>query len=157
MDNRPRRKNSKNQSSPEQDFIEAFFRGLWQVISFVFKRGKSGPGKGHANARLAEIRTHWEDVELHVLQPATQSLAISEADKLLDASLEAIGISGGSMGERLKAAEAWFPAELYQRIWQAHKLRNALAHEVGATVGSREAQEAVGALREALYRLKVLS
>jgi hypothetical protein len=149
-----RRKQS--QSTPEQDFVEAFFRGIGQIISFLFKGAGRGANSGERNARFTELRDHWQDVELHLLQPDTAALAVGEADKILDAAFQAIGISGQSMGERLKAATGWLPNELYQRVWDAHKLRNSLAHEIGVSVAPQEAQRAVSAIREALYHLKIL-
>jgi len=85
------------------------------------------------------------------------ALSVSEADKLIDAAFLTMGFSGQSMGERLKASEKWFPADLYQEIWQAHKLRNTLAHEVGVVASQSEAKQAVGSIRKALYHLKILN
>lgn len=96
-------------------------------------------------------------VERHLLQETTKGLAVTEADKLLDASLQVRGLAGESMAERLKAAQSLFSPSLYQEIWEAHKLRNSLAHEVGATVTSSQALKAVQTIRQALYHLNIFS
>ncbi|MGH7196573.1 MAG: hypothetical protein ACREGJ_02280 [Candidatus Saccharimonadales bacterium] len=58
---------------------------------------------------------------------AAWQLAVLEADKLLDHALKAKGITGETMGERLKSARQIFRNN--DAIWYAHKLRNRLAHE----------------------------
>ena len=139
------------QSSPEQVFVETIIKGLGQLFRLLFRRKQTVD-----SAALAKIRVHWSDVEAHLAQESTRALAVSEADKLLDAALQVHKVAGSTMGERLKSAENLFSHSLYQRIWDAHKLRNHLAHEMGATVSAAEAQQAVGAFREAMGNLGVL-
>lgn len=56
--------------------------------------------------------------------------AVVEADKLLDLVLMGV-VSGKSLGERLKNANNIVrDKSLYNRIWEAHKLRNKLVHEM---------------------------
>lgn len=155
--NQPRR-TRKNDPVPEQVIIESFFSGLGQIIAWVFKRLTQGKApRTNRQAELAGLQEHWENVELHVMQDATRALAVSEGDKILDSAFKIIGLPGESMGDRLKAAESKFSPDLYQQIWQAHKLRNTLAHEIGAKVSAQEAQAAITTFRQALYQLGVLS
>ena len=139
------------QSSPEQVFVETVIKGIGQLFNLLFGR-KSAID----SAAITKIRANWSEVEAHVAQESTRALAVSEADKLLDAAMQINGITGTTMGERLKAAEDRFPHTLYQQIWDAHKLRNHLAHEVGASVTVAEAQQAVAAFREGMGKLGVL-
>ncbi|MCA9386883.1 hypothetical protein KC669_02500 [Candidatus Dojkabacteria bacterium] len=60
--------------------------------------------------------------------------ALIGADKLLDFALRHKGIKGNTLGERLKNAENHFEKKFYNSIWDAHKLRNKLVHEVDATL-----------------------
>jgi hypothetical protein len=70
--------------------------------------------------------------------------AVSEADKLLDHYLLQTGLARNNMGERLKAARPRFSSyEIYDAVWKAHKLRNALAHEVGFDLVASQARQAV--------------
>ena len=69
-----------------------------------------------------------------VLQHSTSSkpndwkLAIIEADIILDDILKQKGYAGNSLGERLKSIS---PSQLesLQDAWEAHKVRNRIAHE----------------------------
>lgn len=56
--------------------------------------------------------------------------ALIESDKLLDFFLKNKRFKGDTLGERLKSAKSFFSKEDYNDLWQAHKLRNQLVHEV---------------------------
>jgi hypothetical protein len=67
------------------------------------------------------------------------------------------GLSGDTMGERLKNARGRFPdRSIYDGIWRAHKLRNALAHEVGFDLVPSQAKEALSDFERGLRALGVL-
>lgn len=142
--------------APEQAFVEGVVQGVWHVLSWLFSQATPKKKKHSNKAELKALKEHWELVELHVLQETTRANAISEADKILDTAFKLIGLPGETMGDRLRAAEDQFDGSLYNEIWQAHKLRNTLAHEVGAKVSVASAQKAVSAFRQALYSLGVL-
>jgi hypothetical protein len=83
--------------------------------------------------------------------------AVSEADKLMDQALRQQGLPGETMGDRLKAAKGRFSSyDIYDGIWSAHKLRNALAHEVGFDLVPSQAKEALAQFERALKDLGVL-
>lgn len=83
--------------------------------------------------------------------------AVAEADKLLDHVLLQSGLGRSSMGERLKAARPRFSSyEVYDSVWKAHKLRNALAHEVGFDLVPSQAREAVANVGRGLKDLGAL-
>lgn len=63
-------------------------------------------------------------------QPSQLRQALIVTDKALDNALKDC-FAGTSMGERLKNARDAYERDLYNRIWQAHKMRNALVHEAG--------------------------
>lgn len=73
--------------------------------------------------RLAELHTH---IGSH--NPNDWKLAIIEADVLLDETLKKQGFAGVSLGERLRSIS---PSSLstLDDAWQAHKVRNQIAHE----------------------------
>lgn len=54
--------------------------------------------------------------------------AIIEADIMLDEMLTRIGLSGTSIGEKLKSANPNHFGSL-QNAWEAHKVRNEIAHQ----------------------------
>lgn len=82
-----------------------------------------------------EKLVQWQVVLNHINSesPAEWKLGILEADNMLDDILESEGYRGESIGEKLKAMD---PADLasYSDAWEAHKVRNQIAHEGAATM-----------------------
>jgi len=157
-----RGKKKKEEGLNESAIVEAVFGAIFNLLKMLFlgiynllRGGKGVSGGGNSQLRQ-QIQDGWERVEMHLTQEATLALAVSEADKVLDAALQYKGVSGTTMGERLKNASKVFPHDLYQQIWEAHKLRNTLAHEVGAHLSASEAKQAVSSFRTAMYHLGIL-
>lgn len=72
----------------------------------------------------------WERVEKYMQSsnPSDWKIALLEADNMLDEIVERMGYKGATLGERMKTIEASdFP--YLDETWQAHKLRNAIAHK----------------------------
>lgn len=80
--------------------------------------------------------------------------AVSEADKLLDYVMRGRGTAGDTMAERLKRTESALSNK--EAVWQAHKLRNHLAHEVNFDLVVSQAQAAIQAYGQALRDLGAL-
>jgi len=72
----------------------------------------------------------WKRVVEHVTSdnPSDWRLSILEADILLGEVLEKAGYRGESIGEKLKTAERSDFGTIDQ-AWEAHKMRNTIAHE----------------------------
>jgi len=88
----------------------------------------------------------WEVVENHLNSenPAEWRLAIIEADSILDDMVKKMGYDGNSLGERLKAVEV-SDFNSVQSAWEAHKVRNQIAHEgAGFELTHREAKRIIG-------------
>lgn len=82
------------------------------------------------DSERTQKNVRWERVEQYMtsLNPSDWKIAILEADNILDDIVERIGYKGSTLGERLKNVEASdFP--YLEEAWQAHKLRNNLAHK----------------------------
>lgn len=81
-----------------------------------------------------EMATQWAVVLNHInsLNPAEWKLGILEADNMLGEILEDLGYRGESIGEKLKSVD---PSDMqtYSDAWEAHKVRNQVAHE-GSTM-----------------------
>ncbi len=78
---------------------------------------------GPKNDRLTDLMKHIESDN-----PNDWKLAIIEADIILDKALKEAGFVGASLGDRLKSMN---PAQLpsLDDAWQAHKVRNQIAHD----------------------------
>ena len=91
----------------------------------------------------------WQVIEKHISSenPGDWRLAVLEADILLDEMVRGFGYPGINLGERLKSASRDTFGTLDQ-AWEAHKIRNAIAHE-GASfeLGSREARRVINLYR----------
>ncbi len=120
----------------------------------------------HATARAhgieplnrEQIFTRWATIEAMAASGGNgMRQAINEADKLFDHIMRQQGVAGDSMGDRLKAARSRFAdREVYDHIWRAHKLRNALAHEVGFDLVPSQAKEAISDFETGLKALGAL-
>lgn len=76
-------------------------------------------------------------------------LSVLEADVLLDRMLTTLGYRGDSVGEKLKAIEQSDFLTL-DKAWDAHNVRNRIAHEGAAfALTKREAQRVIGLFEEA--------
>lgn len=83
--------------------------------------------------------------------PATWTVVIIDADKLLDKALIEMGIPGKTMGDRLKRRGDKF--ENLNAVWRVHKIRNAIAHEAGFEISYKQASNALGIYKQALKDL----
>lgn len=90
------------------------------------------------SSRLQDIFTHAESDN-----PNDWKLAIIEADIMLDGILKQRGYPGASLGERLKSISSSQLSTL-QDAWEAHKIRNRIAHDGADFVLTRRiAQETI--------------
>lgn len=83
--------------------------------------------------------------------PASYITTVINADKLLDKAMMEMGLPGKTMGERLKKNGDKFTN--LNGVWQAHKLRNAIAHEPDVEVSYKRAHNALSIYKQALKDL----
>lgn len=106
--------------------------------------------KGGAQLDVDKYRSKWMTIE-NQLSRENQSnctLAVLNADKLLDQALRDRGFKGQTMGERMKSAKTtWSNANA---VWGAHKLRNQIAHETDHQVTYDDARRAIAGFKQAL-------
>ncbi len=113
---------------------EAFFAGLVEIAPATSVSDTEGPRN-----------QKWEKVQEHINAPNAGDwrLAILEADILLGELLDALKYRGESIGEKLKKIEASDFATL-DMAWEAHKIRNQVAHEGSEfLLSEREARRVV--------------
>lgn len=86
----------------------------------------------HDTAHAIEETEHhrWANVRelIESASPNDWRQAIIEADIILDDMLTRIGYIGSSIGEKLKSANPAYFRTL-QEAWEAHKVRNEIAHQ----------------------------
>ena len=127
---------------------------LYAVVESGYGKKRKG-GRPVASSRgyrgfvdQGEIKARW-----HTIMTASEGGAsglkssINEADKQL-------GYPGEKMSDRLKLAGPRFTSR--DSVWRAHKLRNALAHEVGFDLVPSQAREALKDFEQALKDLGAL-
>ncbi len=88
-------------------------------------------------------KIEWEIILNHLnsQNQAEWKLAIIEADSMLDEILKEVGYVGETLADRLKEAGN---GEVIQQAWEAHKVRNMIAHKGGTELTYREAKRVVG-------------
>jgi hypothetical protein len=102
------------------------------------------------------IRRQWIALLRRIEEGTKQSLplAVVEADRLMDQTLKQFGYPGENFGERLRGLPPGTIANL-DALWNAHRLRNRIAHEPGAAPTRDEVLEALGAYKKAFDDLGV--
>ncbi|MBR3595136.1 hypothetical protein IKL45_02790 [Candidatus Saccharibacteria bacterium] len=84
--------------------------------------------------------------------PQSYNMSVVEGDKLLDKALLEMGLSGRTMGERLKKCGKEKFSQT-NAVWNAHKLRNQIAHEPGFKLEYHQAKHALAIYKQALRDL----
>jgi hypothetical protein len=117
---------------------------LFGLITFS-KRG--------GNLDVECYRVRWLAIEQSIKRDdqASCQLAIMNADKLVDNALKETGYKGQTMGDRLKSARGKLPHR--NELWQAHKLRNKIAHETDVKVSYDQTRRALGSFKATLKDL----
>lgn len=112
------------------------------------------PGSGvNAPPILSEVNPKWLKVLEHIRSDsaADWKLAILEADIMLDAMLEKMGYPGQTIGEKLKLVEK-SDFDTIDYAWEAHKIRNSIAHEGSDFVVTKEEAERVITMFERVFK-----
>ncbi len=99
----------------------------------------------NVDAQDQDYLKRWQHIENYLNKGtvADWRMAIIEADIMLDELLTSWGYVGGSVGEKLKQINA-DKLRSIEDAWQAHKLRNKIAHEgMNAQLTEREVRRAM--------------
>ena len=106
-----------------------------------------------------EKMTQWQVILEHINSesPAEWKLAILEADNMLDEILEDQGYLGETLADKLKALGSSRIAS-YNELWEAHKLRNQIAHggAIDMELTKKMAKDAVAQFGNAFKELGYL-
>ncbi|RJO60098.1 hypothetical protein C4544_07080 [candidate division WS5 bacterium] len=136
--------------------------GVFAVIfAMLIKKGWILGAGGGAKGRVDKsfVSRKWREIETLMQQqkPSSYKVAVMDADKLVDYVLKAKVGTDGNMGERLKKAQKLFSSYSdYQNLWEAHKMRNRIAHEADHEVHFAEAKKNISYFKKALKDLGAL-
>jgi hypothetical protein len=127
--------------------------------------GGHGEGGGHGDHHAAPashaapsnpvILKHWTEIVQRANTGTPENLrwAVLEADSLVDLALKELRLPGDTMADRL----ANFRSEQIKsldKLWDAHRLRNELAHTPGFKLSTKQAERALIAFRDFLKEIK---
>jgi hypothetical protein len=109
-----------------------------------------------SNISRKQAQESWRRIEEQFYRGGESDLkvAILEADKLLNDALREAGIMGTQLGDRLKKTSDSQVPNLNE-LWQAHKLRNQIAHESNFKLKRDLAERALGIYKTALTNLGI--
>ncbi|MCK5096204.1 MAG: hypothetical protein KAR24_02530 [Candidatus Pacebacteria bacterium] len=105
-----------------------------------------------------EHGSQWRIVENHLLSEnqAKWRIAILEADTMLNEAILRAGAVGDTLGERLKSLDPG-DFQTLQEAWDAHKIRNMIAHEgINFQLTQREAKRVIDLYKKVLKELKYI-
>ena len=129
-------------------FIVAILIVAVLVFVAILLTGKRGYtfNKEVYQAKFLEIENKFKKEN-----PASYVTTVINGDKLLDKAMMEMGVPGKTMGDRLKRCGDKFTN--LNGVWQAHKLRNAIAHEADIEVSYKRAYNALQIYKQALKDL----
>lgn len=128
------------------------FMRIEEIVHKTRHEDKPHGDKGHddgesdAEGTQSPSQKRWERIVAHAnsVEESNWRLAILEADVLLDEMVTHMGYHGDSLGEKLKGVEKSDFVSL-DMAWEAHAVRNKIAHEGAAfALTEREAKRVIG-------------
>ena len=104
-----------------------------------------------------ELNKKWEAImeRLEKNNESDYKVAIIEVDNIFDDLLIKMGYQGEDMGERLKQVTKAQLASI-DELWQAHKIRNRIAHEQDFKLTYLQAKRAIEIYQQATDNLEAL-
>ena len=108
-------------------------------------------------AKESPLGSRWDEIQKHLnsTKEAEWKFAVIEADSLVDHVLKSSGYPGDTMGERLKNIDKSQIVTL-DYLWEAHKIRNRLAHDMNYFLRYGEAKRAIQLYEKTLKELQAL-
>lgn len=132
------------------DLTIIFFFAAIIIVGGLLFAVMSMNKKGARRLDVDKYRTKWLKIEHQLKRDETSSysMVVIHADKLLDQALIERGLKGNTMAERMKQCAQLFSDR--NGVWQAHKLRNRIAHEDDVIVTYDDARRALATMKRAL-------
>ncbi|MEZ4210609.1 MAG: hypothetical protein R3B38_02770 [Patescibacteria group bacterium] len=129
--------------------------GILVVALAILWLFRSKPAKVSEQDK-AKIRAAWDQINnlLDSTDDHAWAKAVMDADKVLDLAMAMVGAQGQGLGEKLKRNEQMLGD--VNRVWNAHKLRNRLAHDVDVNITKPAAVEAVRTFEGVIRRIGLM-
>lgn len=108
--------------------------------------------------KALEVNPKWERIQTHLdsLNENDWRLAIMEADIMLGEILDNLFLPGETMGEKMKMVEK-SDFTTIDLAWEAHKIRNQIAHEGSDfALTSREARRVIDLYKQVFDEFKII-
>ncbi|MBI2639781.1 MAG: hypothetical protein HYW90_02725 [Candidatus Sungbacteria bacterium] len=104
------------------------------------------------------MKEPWQQVlkKLGSENPADWNLAVIQADSIVDSILKEMGLVGETMGERMRTLDKGRLSSL-DDLWEAHRVRNDIAHSPDRTVSKHRAAQAIGLFEKVLKEMGYLT
>jgi hypothetical protein len=133
-------------------FIAIIFtvEGIKHIRNLEDERfNKPAPDEAKGEKVDGELAKRWRKVVEYTESnnPNDWKQAIIEADIMLDQLLTKLGYQGATIGEKLMRVTRGDFKTLTQ-AWDAHNVRNRIAHESGYEINQLEARETIGFYRQ---------
>lgn len=136
-------KKKRNVDGIGSSFFGLLERGVERLFEKIFR-----PKATFAVFPRGELTRLWQGME--AMEPR---LAIIEADKLVDTVLKKAGVEGESFADRLRKVEKLIDRNIYNGMWEAHKARNELVHEINHSVDVSNAHTLLSKMKNFLTAL----
>lgn len=138
-------------------------RKVEQIVSFK-KEELGETTAAQTEAAIAAEKKHqeasqraWKDVlaKIYSTNASDWLAAVIQADAIMDDILKRMGLPGETMADRLQALD---PSKLQslQDVWDAHKLRNRVAHAPSTMLRHNELLTAIEKYKKALKELEYI-
>lgn len=114
-------------------------------------------GKEVSVLRDPKIVSRWQELMESVAGESSHAytVAIIDADKLVDAVLKRLGFKGEHIADRIERIASGNLSTV-DGLWRAHRVRNEIAHTPGFELNSVDAKQVLGAYEAFLKELGVL-
>ncbi len=119
---------------------------VWTRLNQIEKELKKMDESPEVSIKGPEMNRKWKMVQDHINgeNPAEWRLAILESDVMLEEMLDSMSYRGETLADKLKSIEK-SDFRTIDLAWEAHKIRNAIAHEGSDfLITKREAQRIIG-------------
>ncbi len=136
-----------------------YYRKMDQIRSKLMERvtaADTDDGDPTNNASMENPK--WKLVQEHVnsLDANKWKLAILEADIILNELLDTLNLPGQSIGDKLKAVETSDFTSI-EEAWEAHKIRNAIAHQGSDfLLNEREVKRVIGLYEKVFKEFEII-